>query len=306
MSDTTLRLAEPFSRPPQGRAALHSDRGGRAATKRLTITFDGPDVEKQGVPVECLTTTLKGIQESLHRLAGHLAGCGAGPEPAPPLIRAQSALRITNVRPGSLVVEAALAERPLLDDHGQRALEALLDWDGAEDSQLPRGVTDPLRRIQERLPPDLRVFMGGGGRDTRQVELARLERNPQSRGEQEEAVLEGWLKEVNWKEKTAQLHRSEGRHVVLRFEPTLDEEMRKLANQYVGVVGSGRLGQGDQWGRVAVHEIKLTRPADPFDLERFLADPNPRPFEPDRLVTIDLAEEEWISFRNAIREGREI
>ena len=117
--------------------------------------------------------------------------------------------------------------------------------------------------------------------------------------------MEGWLKEVNWKEKTAQLHRSAGRHVVLRFDPALDEKMRELANQYVGVSGTGRIGKGDQWGRVVVQEIQPTHPAEPFDHEQFLTDPNPQLFEPDRLVTIDLTEDEWISFRNAIREGRE-
>lgn len=267
-------------------------------------------MEEQGVPIECLTNTLKGVQEALHRLAGHLAGGLGGSESIPPLIRTQSALRVRDARRGSLVLEAALGSRegqePLLENHGQRALDTLLDWDGQEDSRLPASVKASLREVERNLPLNMHVFLGDGTGNTRRLRLEPLGHVRQVRPEPEEATLEGWLKEVNWKEKTAQLHRSEGRHIVLRFDPALDERMRELANQYVGVVGTGRLGKGDQWGRIAVQDIRPTRPADPFDLEQFLADPDPRLFEPDRLVTIDLTEAEWTSFRDAIREGREI
>ena len=267
-------------------------------------------MEEQGVPFDCLTNTLKGVQDALHRLAGHFAGCGEGSEPIPPLVRTQSALRVRNARQGSLVLEAALGTREgqdqLLEDHGQRALETLLDWDGKEDARLPSNVTAPLRDVQRSLPPDLRVFLGDGNGNTRRLELEPIEHVRQARPDPEEAALEGWLKEVNWKENTAQLHRAVGRHVVLRFDPALDERMREFANQYVGIIGTGRFGKDDQWGRVAVQQIKRAHPAEPFDLEEFLADPNPRAFEPDRLVTIDLTEEEWASFRHAIREGREV
>ena len=51
---------------------------------------------------------------------------------------------------------------------------------------------------------------------------------------------------------------------------------------------------------------EVERPAEAFDLEQFRANPNPRLFEPDRLETMDLTEEEWTSFRDAIREAREV
>ena len=195
------------------------------------------------------------------------------------MVRTQSALRVRNAHQGSLVIEAALGTREgqeqLFEDHGQRALETLLDWDGGEDSRLPGNVTAPLRDVRRSLPPNLRVFLGDGKANARRVELEPLEHVLEARPAPEEAVLEGWLKEVNWKEKTAQLHRSSGRHVVVRFDAALDEKMRELANQYVEIIGTGRFAKDNQWGRVAVREIKPTSSGEPFDLEEFRADPNP-------------------------------
>lgn len=279
------------------------------ATKLLTITFEGPEVEHQGVPLDCLTKTFRGVQETLHRLAGHFAGCGEGSGAIPPLIRRQSVLRVRSVQRGSLVFEAALGSREgqelSLANHGERALEALLDSDRAEASRLPGSVTAPLHEVRRSLPPDLRVFLGDSSGNRHRMALEPLEKSRQSRPDREEAALEGWLKEVNWKERTAQLHRVAGRHVVLCFDPALDETMRELANRFVEVTGTGRIGKGGQWGRVFIREIRPTRTGEPFDLEQFLGDPNARLFEPERLVTVDLTEDEWISFQNAIREGRE-
>ncbi len=81
--------------------------------------------------------------------------------------------------------------------------------------------------------------------------------------------------------------------------------MRELANQYVQVIGTGRIGKGGQWGRVSVRVIEPTRSGEPLDLERFLANPNPRLFDPSRLDAVGLTEAEWTSFRSAIREARD-
>ena len=92
----------------------------------------------------------------------------------------------------------------------------------------------------------------------------------------------------------------------LRFGPEFDDEMRRLATQYVEVRGRGCFDDRDEWIEVRVGELRETRSWwEPFDLEAFLNNPNPKIFDPEKVVTIDLPDEEWEAFNRAIREGRE-
>ena len=83
--------------------------------------------------------------------------------------------------------------------------------------------------------------------------------------------------------------------------------MLRLATQYVEVRGLGSFNQDDRWKTVRVEEVSATRSwREPFDRDAFLSDPTPKMFDPDRVVTIDLTEEEWDSFNRAIRESRDV
>ena len=125
-------------------------------------------------------------------------------------------------------------------------------------------------------------------------------------GESVDALLSGWLKEVNWDQRSAQLHDAGGGQVRLRFGPEFDDEMRRLATQYVEVRGRGCFDDRDEWIEVRVGELRETRSwREPFDLEAFLNDPNPKIFDPDKVVTIDLTDEEFEAYLRAIREGRD-
>lgn len=82
--------------------------------------------------------------------------------------------------------------------------------------------------------------------------------------------------------------------------------MLRSATQYVEVRGLGGFNQDDRWKAVRVEEVRATRSwREPFDLDAHLSDPTPKTLDPDRIVTIDLTEEEWDSFNRAIREGRD-
>ena len=121
------------------------------------------------------------------------------------------------------------------------------------------------------------------------------------------AAVGGRLRDVNVEQRTAQLHEY-GRpdHIPLRFGPALDAEMRRLETQYVEVRGTGCIDDDrDSWIEVWVEELRETRSwREPFDLQAFLDDPNPKLFDPDKVVTIDLSDEEFESFLDAIRIGR--
>lgn len=188
-------------------------------------------------------------------------------------------------------------------DYSGEGLDALLDSVGSDDPTLPEPVNDALLKMQRAFPVGMHVVLSDGA--DRSVEFSHVGSPPkEARSEPEQALLSGWLKEVNWKEHTAQLHRGMHPLVKLRFDETMNETMRQCANQYVELTGSGRLNESDLWGQVTVQAIAATSRGKPFDRESFLSDPTARPFDPDDLVPMDLTEEEWTSFLNAIREGR--
>ena len=118
--------------------------------------------------------------------------------------------------------------------------------------------------------------------------------------------LEGWLKEVSWDRRTAQLHQFGGEYVRLRFDAELDDEMLRLATRYIEIRGRGRFNRNDEWTTVDVEQIRETRSwQQPFDLDAFRNHPSPKVFDPEKFVAIDLTDEDWESFDRAIRVGRD-
>jgi len=123
----------------------------------------------------------------------------------------------------------------------------------------------------------------------------------------EPALVEGRLMEVNWACGTAELHFIPQRIVPLRFDPFLNDDMRRLATQHVEIRGRGRFNDNDEWDIIYVEQITSTRSgSEPFDLDAFRNDPNPKIFDPEKVVAIDLTEEEWEAFHRVICEGRNV
>lgn len=103
----------------------------------------------------------------------------------------------------------------------------------------------------------------------------------------EPALVEGRLMEVNWACGTAELHFIPQRVVPLRFDPALNDDMRRLATQYVEIRGRGRFKDNDEWDVIYVEQITSTRScSEPFDPEAFRNDPDPKIFDPDKVVTV--------------------
>ena len=137
-------------------------------------------------------------------------------------------------------------------------------------------------------------------------ELDKRQRETKPMGLDESALVEGRLMEVNWACGTAELHYIPQRIVPLRFDPTLNDDMRRLATQYVEIRGRGRFNDNDEWEVIYVEQITGTRScSEPFDLEAFRDNPNPKIFDPEKVVTVsepfDVDE-----FIRAIQEGRDV
>ena len=278
--------------------------------KQLWVTFEGPGIAEHGVPVTALVATLDGVQDATRLMVEHLGGRQRGPGQPVKWVRDQSRLRLATTHPGSFVAALVLEPPPedsqrYLENFGLQAIEALKTWDGSEGSTLPRPVTDSLYSISRALPDDMQLWMGDAD-VPRKVEIKRLGHIARATPEAEEALLEGWIKEVNWDRRTAQLHDYAGGYVRLRFDAALDEEMLRLARQYVEVRGRGGFNAKDEWTSVEVEYLNATRSwRSPFDLDAFLMSPSPKIFDPREVVTasepFDVDE-----FIRAIHKGRDV
>ena len=279
------------------------------AEHRLTFALSDPDDSRSGGLVPEILTALAGIQDAVRLMVQHLGDRERGPGQPPKWIRDQSTLRLVEMRPGSfiadLVVEAPSDGQSYLDDFGNRAIEALQEWEGMQASTLPEDVEYTLHSTAAKLSDGVRLWFGT--RDNpRRVEIQRRAAAARTSTGVTEALLHGWLYEVNWDKGTAQLHDNSGEYVQLRFAEKYHEDMLRLATRHVEVRGRGRFNDNDKWTTVEVQQVNAARSwNDSFDVETFLNDPNPKIFDPERVVTtsepFDVDE-----FIRGIREGRDV
>lgn len=274
----------------------------------LEITFERP--EKCGVPIGGLATALKSVQDAMRLLVEHLEDRKPRPGPPPKWVQEQrTLLLLVTTHPGSLVAELTLESPPsgqaYPDDYGSQAFDALRCWDGNEDSTstLPASVTGKLCDAASALPEDTLIFLGSAGN---RIEIKRRASTGISGQATEQALLYGWLHEVNWKKSTAQLYDHTGGYIPLRFEPALNEKMRHLAMRYIEIRGHGRLNNDGDWAFVQIEQVsgKHLR-NEPLDLDKLLSNPHPKIFDPEKVITasepFDVDE-----FNRIIHQGREV
>ena len=104
--------------------------------------------------------------------------------------------------------------------------------------------------------------------------------------EQLDALLHGWLTAVDENGCAAQLRDYTDNSIPLRFPESLRDDVLRLATRYVEIRGTGWLNGNDRWTSVDVAEIVPDRSCnEPFDVEAFLNNPNPKRFDPAKLVT---------------------
>ena len=288
-----------------------SRREVRALTK-LIVTFEGPRVGEDGVPLEDLQAALGHLQRAFRHMVDHLRGGADQPGPPTEPMRRSGLLRQGAPSAGLVEAELVLSAG---SDSGEApavhclAVERLLGWRedlGEGGDQFPPIVVEEMAAVGSDLSPVVSVVRLADPVSGRCLELRRKE-IAEPPGEQiEDAFLHGWLKEVNWHDRTAQLHKGDGSRVPLRFDAALDWEMLRLATSYVKICGRATFEDDDSIKMFHVERISGTRSCrEPSDLEAFLNDPNPKIFDPDDLVTasepFDVDE-----FLRTIYEGRSV
>ena len=100
--------------------------------------------------------------------------------------------------------------------------------------------------------------------------------------EPEPALMHGRLVEVDPEGGTAVLSAYRDCRVPLRLTGDKVGDALKLKQKFVKVTGQGWIDENDQWIAVVVEEIG---PPDPQrSVEEILNDPNPKIFDPDKIV----------------------
>ena len=261
------------------------------ATK-LNVTFEGPDIHN-GASLDDFQKTLNHVQNAVRRMVNHLSGKHSARGRISESVKQQSALRIVGISPGSVVAELELAAPDDVhhsDNYGQQAIHQILSWDGEDDDSLPKDVANELNAIGTNVSDDVDTVRLGNPSYGRSVSIRRQPKPARSRRRTVEtikSILYGSLKEINWANRSAQLHRyGEDRHVKLRFSAGLDDAMREHATEYVKIKGHGKINQDDKWVSVEIEEIHGTRPpVEGPSREAYLNNPNPIYFDPDDIVT---------------------
>lgn len=123
----------------------------------------------------------------------------------------------------------------------------------------------------------------------------------------ENAIIWGYLRAVDWTNKTARLERIVGKPVPLKFGDELAEDVRRFATKYAQIRGEGVIGPDDEWMTVNVATITGTRNKfEPFDMEEFLARPR-KPSDSKALPQLPPDDDFDVDdFNRIIREGRNV
>ena len=242
--------------------------------------------------VDDLYRTVRHLRQALRRLLEH------DPERIPRegrkkgWARRESAMRVGAPAPGSLQVPLTVGPAggspPVWRDFRETTVARLLDRD-----DLPPVVENELAAIETGLSDALTsVRLSPAGND-RLRNAPPLEFRPRQKAPQpkvtegdEIAILEGWLREVNWGKGTAQLHDYSGEEIVrLRFAPALADAITGLANDFAIIQGRGEFDAEGRWKVVRVEEVRGPRSwREPFDREAFVNDPNRKVFDPKTIV----------------------
>ena len=124
-------------------------------------------------------------------------------------------------------------------------------------------------------------------------------------GESEPALIHGRLEDVDAKKGTAIVTAYMDSRIPLRFDAPLEGEMLELEGKFVKVKGHGWFDDDDEWLYIQVEEIRGTGSLNkPFDLDEFLNDPNPKIFDPDKVITASepFDVDEFIRFISNLRD----
>ena len=307
------------------------------ATTQLNVTFEGPGAA-DGVSISDLNKVLTRVQKAVRLMVEHLANVESKTRPKD-WVRRESELKISGTSPGSFNVGLELASpshnSALLEQShtlGSEAISGILNWrpdldqiysaqqerntaympqEWIDKPLLPANVAAELRNIHKGVSQNIGLVTLWAYHDSRQVVIPRPKSVRTLRKATriiDGATIWGYLRSLDWPNKTGRLERIMGKPVPLKFAEGLDEDMRRLANRYVQIRGKGKLDEvADEWIDVSVNSITGTRNKfEPFDRDELLDRPI-KPFDPESLHSLSPDDDFDVDeFIRIIHEGRDV
>ena len=308
------------------------------AITQLNVTFEGPGAA-DGVSISDLNKVLTRVQRAMRLMVEHLADVESKTGRPKGWVRRESELKISGTSPGSFNVGLELASPShniaLLEQNyafGSEAISRILNWrpdlnqiysaqkeqdmaymaqEGIDKPLLPDKVVAELLNIHQGVSRNIWSVTLWAHQDSRQVVIPRPNSVRTLRKATriiDGAMIWGYLKSLDWSNKTGRLERIMGKSVHLKFAEGLDEDMRRLANRYVQIRGTGKLDEvADEWINVSVNSITGTRNKfEPFDRKELWARPI-KPFNPESLPSLSTSDDFDVDeFIRIIREGRDV
>jgi len=268
----------------------------RVRRRQIIATFEGQAVAQGRVGVDEFVRVVGSIQDAL-RHAGEEVASGRGRHRGPiaKSIAGQCVLELVRVETGSFsaVMELSAKEQPPLFDIGEEAIDALLDGiedvsRGAEgEGKLPASVLPDIERIVERLGNGLDAIDLRGGREAKTVSLSArtaqaLERYRPAPPPKRRATVIGRLREVDFKDHTAEIYDASETMVRVAFSPEQERAFKAAAMLRVEVEGPA---QTDLSGAVRTIEAEQLQSSEeevgefwqPFRIEEVAARTGVRP-----------------------------
>lgn len=231
-----------------------------AGRPRVTARFEGPSAEG-GVPLDDLLGVLEHFQFAIRRMAEDVAGRETAAGRIPETIRSAGSLIFKRTRKGSLIAEMELAEPSggEIPDLGLEALGRLLA--GLDEPRsLPPAVVREIALMRSAMHEGIETVTFA---EPRSQLVAVLRRSAPELVDIEMTDIAsvaprrvtGRLLEVDWRDRTAELH-SPGGVVRLAFPEGVGDELRRLATQQVTVQGPVELGADGRLRRVMLESIE--------------------------------------------------
>lgn len=246
------------------------------STRNLDIRLIGPAVENHRISIDDFERLIHNIQLAVKRLGQRIAGQeGKRQGRIAKDVESSCSLDIIAIKAGSVAVQLGLPppqqQPPLFGDTGAQAIERLLDGMAmlSKDSSgwptdFDPSVTDPMLEVGRILNHGVKEieFAYGAKRTSRRVVKytpklrVRIERRIESPAP-EKVVISGFLLEVDFKDKTAEIHEPLGSVIRISFDEQLEDVLIAGAKKQVKVIGHGERDRSGRLGRVKADHLEV-------------------------------------------------
>lgn len=252
----------------------------------LNVRLVGDAVRSHRISVDDFGRLIHNVQLAVKRLGQRIAGQeGKRQGRLPKDIESACSLDILAIEPGSVVVQLGLprpkGQGQLFGDTGEQAVERLLDGMAmlsGRSKGWPKdfdpSVVDPMLEVGKILGHGVERIDFNFKRKSKAARAVsytaairtRIEKRIESPVPEQVAVV-GFLLEVDFKDKTAEIHEALGPVVKIKFEESLEDIVLSGAKRQVKVIGTAERNSDGRVGRLQVIHLEVLEDFSPGPLE---------------------------------------